>query len=66
MSSALLDAPARHLHSAGGRRPTLAELLDGTLRSARGPGEADCPLCDGAMHLADGVARCDGCGTTLT
>jgi hypothetical protein len=65
MSSALLDAPARHLHSAGGRRPTLAELLDGTLRSARGQGEADCPLCDGAMHLADCVARCDGCGTTL-
>ena len=73
MSSALLDAPARHLHTAGGRRPLVtisrrrnrAELLDGTLRSARGQGEADCPLCDGAMHLTDGVARCDGCGTTL-
>jgi hypothetical protein len=65
MSSALLDAPARRLHTAGGRRPTLAELLDGTWRSVRGQGEADCPLCDSAMHLADGVARCDGCGTTL-
>ena len=65
MSSALLDAPTGHLHAAGGRRPTLAELLDGTLRSARGQGEADCPLCHSAMHLADGVARCDGCGTTL-
>jgi hypothetical protein len=65
MSSALLDAPTVDHHGAGGRRPTLAELLDGTWRSARGQGEADCPLCHGAMHLADGVARCDGCGTTL-
>jgi hypothetical protein len=65
MSSALLDAPTLDDQGAGGRRPTLAELLDGTWRSARGQGEADCPLCHSPMHIADGVARCDGCGTTL-
>ena len=65
MSSALLDAPVLGHQGVGGGRPTLAELLDGTLNAARGQAEADCPLCHSAMHLADGVARCDGCGTTL-
>jgi hypothetical protein len=71
MSPALLEAPAArfarapHAGAAGGRRPTLEELLDGTWRTARGQSEAECPVCHAAMHLEDGVARCGGCGTTL-
>ena len=72
MSSALLDAPARRFGfagPAGGGRPTLEELLASTLHAARtqaeGGAEADCPLCDGAMHYADGAARCGSCGSTL-
>ena len=71
MSSALLDSPAAGFRAgggqtAGGRRSTLAELLGGTLHAARSQAEADCPLCHAEMHYADGAARCDGCGTTLT
>jgi hypothetical protein len=71
VSAALLDAPASlfaaapRAGAAGGRRPTLEELLDGTLHTARGHAEAECPVCHGAMHLEDQVARCSGCGTTL-
>jgi hypothetical protein len=72
MSSAVLDAPATLFGSksgsgpAGGRRPTLEELLDGTWRAARSHAEAECPVCRAAMHLEDGLARCGGCGTTLS
>jgi hypothetical protein len=72
MSPALLDAPATLSGSApgsgaaGGRRPTLEELLDGTWRTARSHAEAECPVCHAAMHLEDGLARCGGCGTTLS
>jgi hypothetical protein len=67
MSSVLLDAPALGHRTAGGRRPTLAELLAGTLNAARNQAEADCPVCHSTMHLEDGgVARCAACGTTLS
>ncbi|MBA3262717.1 MAG: hypothetical protein H0T69_09675 [Thermoleophilaceae bacterium] len=72
MSSALLDAPralfapAPQGGAAGGGRPTLEELLDGTWRTARSHAEAECPVCHAAMHLEDGLARCGGCGTTLS
>jgi hypothetical protein len=75
MSSALLDAPGVALRpagagagtdAAGGHRPTLSELLTETLRTARAQSEADCPLCHGPMHAADGAARCESCGTTLS
>ena len=71
MSSALLDAPstlfapAPRLGAAGGPRPTLEELLDGTWRTVRSHAEAECPICRAAMHLEDGLARCGGCATTL-
>jgi hypothetical protein len=72
MSPALLDAPAslfasaRRAGAAGGRRPTLEELLDGTLRTARSHADAECPVCHATMQLQDGLARCGGCGTTLS
>jgi hypothetical protein len=72
MSAAVLDAPAtlfaeaRDAGPAGGRRTTLAELLDGTWRAARAGADAECPMCHSAMHLSAGAARCDSCGTTLT
>jgi hypothetical protein len=71
MSTALLEAPstlfapAPHSGAAGGRRPTLEELLDATWRTARSHAEAECPVCHGAMHLQGELARCGGCGTTL-
>jgi hypothetical protein len=66
MSAALLEAPSPLFVSDGGRRPTLEEVLDGAWRAVRSHAEADCPVCRGAMSLADdGVARCAGCGTTL-
>jgi hypothetical protein len=72
MTAAVLDAPARLFahdraaHPAGGRRTTLAELLDGTWRAAHADAEAECPMCHATMRLAGGMARCSGCGTTLS
>jgi hypothetical protein len=72
MSAGLLDAPAMLLApapgagAAGGRRPTLEEVLDGTWGIARSHAEAECPVCHAAMCLEDGLARCGGCGTTLS
>jgi hypothetical protein len=72
VSAAVLEAPAtlfaeaRDAGPAGGDRTTLAELLDGTWRAARGGTEADCPICHGPMRLQAGAARCEGCGTTLS
>jgi hypothetical protein len=72
MTAAVLDAPAtlfaqaRDSRPAGGRRTTLAELLDGTWRAARADAEAECPLCHATMSFDHGVARCGGCGTTLS
>jgi hypothetical protein len=51
---------------AGRGRPTLEDLLAGTLHDARTREEADCPVCHGAMHLVDGAARCERCGSTLS
>jgi hypothetical protein len=71
MTSALLDSPAVGFRTgggqaAGGRRPTLAELLSGTLHAARSQAQADCPLCHAEMRYANGAARCESCGTTLS
>jgi hypothetical protein len=72
MSATLLDAPAAvfasaaRAEAAGGRRPTLAELLDGTWHTARSHAEAECPVCHAAMRLEDELARCGSCGTTLS
>jgi len=63
MSAAVLEAPTPLL--AGGRRPTLEELLEGRWRAARADGEAECPVCQAAMHPEGEQARCGGCGTTL-
>jgi len=71
MSATLLEAPGTRLAgtpraaSAGGRRPTLEELLDATWRTACSHAEAECPVCHAGMHAEDGLARCGGCGTTL-
>jgi hypothetical protein len=72
MTAAVLDAPRTTRRAggsarpAGGRRTTLAELLDGIWRSARADAEAECPLCHSTMHMDEGTARCDDCGTTLS
>jgi hypothetical protein len=72
MSAAVLEAPATLFGEApdagpaGGRRTTLAELLDGTWRAARGGAEAECPICRAAMRLEAGAVRCGGCGTRLS
>ena len=69
MSAGVLDAPAQSAPGglfAGGRRATLEELLEGTWRSVRSEGEAECPVCHAGMELADGLGRCSGCGTTLS
>jgi hypothetical protein len=67
MSSALLEAPAPLFAAgpAGGRRPTLEELLESRWRTARAEGEADCPVCRATMRLEGEQARCGGCGTAL-
>jgi hypothetical protein len=65
MSGALLDAPTLPL-GLSRSRPTLEDLLASTLHAARTQAEADCPLCEGPMHFADGAARCDSCGSTLS
>jgi hypothetical protein len=71
MSSAVLEAPttpfaaAGRARSAGGRRTTLEELLDGRWRAAHAEGSADCPVCEARMRLEGDQARCGGCGTTL-
>lgn len=66
-ASAATAAPAAadRPHLPRGRRSTLEELLDRSWRSARANGEADCPVCEGTMHLDGPQARCGGCGTTL-
>jgi hypothetical protein len=70
-AAALLDAPGARFatapreRAAGGRRPTLEELLDESWRTARSHGEAECPVCHAAMQLDNSLARCGGCGTTL-
>ena len=60
------DRPARGGQPAGGGRPTLEELLASTLQAARTQAEADCPLCHAEMRYANGAARCESCGTTLS
>jgi hypothetical protein len=72
VSAAVLEAPAtlfaqaREAGPAGGGRTTLAELLDGTWRTARSGAETECPMCHAEMHLEADVARCRACGTTLS
>jgi hypothetical protein len=76
MSASVLDAPvlraarsalahAPRARAAGGGRATLEELLDGTWRTIRGDGHAECPVCHAAMTLTDGLGRCEDCGSTL-
>ena len=68
MSGALLDAPTLPLglsRPAGRSRPTLEDLLASTLHAARTQ-DADCPVCEGPMHFAEGAAHCDACGSTLS
>ena len=50
---------------AGGRRPTLEELLESRWRAVNAEGEADCPVCHATMHLEGEQARCGGCGAAL-
>jgi hypothetical protein len=70
MSTALLDAPRRsaprRARTAGSGRPTLAELLTGTLHAARARNDAECPVCHGSMRFEQGAARCESCGTSLS
>jgi hypothetical protein len=72
MSAAVLEAPttlfahARAEDPPGGRRTTLAELLDETWRAARAGADAECPMCQEPMHASAGAARCGSCGTTLS
>jgi hypothetical protein len=50
-----------------GGRLTLEQRLDGVWEGLRAAGVAACPICAHRMDaVADGVARCDGCGTTLS
>jgi hypothetical protein len=63
---ALSRAPARGEDPPGGRRTTLAELLDETWRAARAGAEAECPMCQAPLHAVAGAARCGSCGTTLS
>ena len=71
-AAALLDAPAAAFASApcgraaGGPRPTLEELLEESWRTARSHGETECPVCHAPMQLDNALARCSGCGSTLS
>jgi len=65
MSTALLEAPTPLFAAAGGRRPTLEELLESRWRTVHADGEAECPVCQATMHLEGEQARCGGCGTAL-
>jgi hypothetical protein len=72
MSTALLGSPLSlfaemgRIRPAGGRGMTLEERLDGALRSAQADGMAECPVCRAQMRAERGVARCTGCGSTLS
>jgi hypothetical protein len=56
----------RSLCSDGGRL-TLEQRLDGVWEGLHAAGVAQCPLCEGRMESdGDGVARCGGCGSSLS
>jgi len=72
MTTAILESPlslfgeARRSGPAPGAGITLEELLEGTLRSARTDGLAECPVCHARMEVEGEAARCSGCGSTLS
>ena len=64
-----LERPRRErvLCSSDGGRLTLEQRLDGVWEGLHAAGVADCPVCGAQMEGAgNGVARCGGCGSTLS
>ncbi|MEA2422156.1 MAG: hypothetical protein QOF55_1255 [Thermoleophilaceae bacterium] len=50
-----------------GGRLTLEQRLDGVWEGLHAAGVAQCPLCEGRMESdGDGLARCGGCGSSLS
>jgi ribosomal protein L37AE/L43A len=50
-----------------GGRLTLEQRLDGVWEGLHAAGVADCPICSARMEAtAEGVARCGGCGSSLS
>ena len=72
MTPALLEAPlglfreAQSARRQGPRRMSLEERLSATWAAFSAAGVAECPVCLAPMHQAGGVARCGGCGSTLS
>ena len=75
MTSMLLQPPLtahprvgedRESRPAGNRPTTLAERLEGALRTAYARGAAECPVCRGELLPAGRAARCGGCGSTVS
>jgi hypothetical protein len=72
VTTALLESPvslfaeARRSRPAGGRGTTLEERLEGVWRAVQADGRAECPVCRSAMRPEAGLARCGGCGSTLS
>lgn len=72
MTPAVLEAPQSLLREAkaarrhGPRRLSLEERLSATWSAVSAGAAAECPVCRASMRLADGSARCCGCGSTLS
>ncbi|MGI8585146.1 MAG: hypothetical protein ACR2KY_01940 [Thermoleophilaceae bacterium] len=51
---------------AGGRRPTLGDLVTSAWEGLLSAGSAPCPVCTERMQLHEGTGRCAGCGARLS
>jgi tRNA(Ile2) C34 agmatinyltransferase TiaS len=61
-----IDVQAAPRPSAGGGRLPLEERLARTLQEACASDEPECPVCSAPMHGVGHVARCSGCGSSLS
>ena len=53
-------------HEAGGRGPTLGDLVTGAWEGLLSAGSAPCPACGDRMYLYEGSGSCGGCGARLS
>ncbi len=55
-------------HAQSGSRLTLEQRLDSVWEGLLAGGAPDCPVCQAELgpRARDGVARCSGCGSTLS
>ena len=51
---------------AGGRRPTLGDLVTSAWEGLLSAGSALCPVCSERMRLHEGIGSCGGCGARVS